>query len=86
MIGNANFNPTQTVNSFLKPMGLALSSRDQMAAKVKALAFTAIPIGFIFVNSLSLASAVECQCICLEQCGSTISRCFKKCMEDCRGD
>lgn len=82
MIGNASFNPTQTVNSFLKPMGLALSTRDQVVAKVKILALTAIP--FILVSGLTLASAVECQCSCLDQCGSNVSRCFKKCMENCR--
>jgi hypothetical protein len=84
MIGNASFNPTQSINSFLKPMGLSLSSRDQMAAKVKALALTAIPLGIILISGLTLASAVECQCSCLDECGNNASRCFKKCMENCR--
>ncbi|MGL5626995.1 MAG: hypothetical protein ACRDDW_05730 [Candidatus Rhabdochlamydia sp.] len=89
MIGNANFNPTQSVSSYLKSIGLSFSNKDQMVAKVKALALAIIPL--ILVSGLSLASAQSlisteygCQQYCNSQCGSYFNNCFKSCMQrDC---
>ena len=54
MIGNANLNFTQSINSFMRPLGLSLSSKDQIAAKITTLAF-----GILFVaNNEFLSSAL----------------------------
>ncbi len=37
-----NFNPVQSINSFLKPFGLGVSSKQQIIAKRAMVAFAAL--------------------------------------------
>lgn len=80
MIGNTNFNLTQSINSFLRPMGLSLSSKEQITAKATMLA-----LGIILVaNNLPLASAHRgCWQRCVSRCGEPPNSCFNKCLDDC---
>jgi len=82
IIGNTSFNPAQTVNSFLKSMGLSLSSKEQVIAKVTTLALGAI----LVANSLPLASAHRgCWNLCTSRCGKPQNPCFNECMRQCQG-
>ncbi|MGL5625889.1 MAG: hypothetical protein ACRDDW_00015 [Candidatus Rhabdochlamydia sp.] len=44
MLGITNFNPIQSINSFLRPLGLAISSKEQIIAKTTMAAFAALTL------------------------------------------
>ncbi|MGL5263089.1 MAG: hypothetical protein ACRDAI_00695 [Candidatus Rhabdochlamydia sp.] len=89
MLGNTNLNVTQSINSFIRPLGLSLSNKKQMLAKVTTVALAAI---LIFGN-LSSVSA-DCVSDCIDKCPRCCSGslgvcppcaiCVKGCYDRCR--
>ncbi len=81
MLGNANLNVTQYINSFINPLGLSLSSKKQILAKVTTVALSAI----LLANTLPLASACSLTA-CLNACpvsGPEYSKCAQTCISNC---
>lgn len=80
----------QSINSLIRPLGLCLSSKEQIAAKITAIAFTAIFI----VGNLPSTSASFQGCLDLINCHNNCSLnattreqysecllgCFRKCL------
>jgi hypothetical protein len=83
MIGNTNLNVTQSINSFIRPLGISLSSKKQMLAKVTTVALAAI---FIAGNLPSVSA--DCLVDCLNKCPGQApdpdySRCAQACFTKC---
>ncbi|MGL5626716.1 MAG: hypothetical protein ACRDDW_04255 [Candidatus Rhabdochlamydia sp.] len=84
-----NFNPVQSINSFLKPFGLGVSSKQQIIAKTAMVAFAALTFNQMMMQTVnaSIANAAckdNCQSDCtgrpdLIQC---INACYAKCDRD----
>ena len=89
MIGNTNFNLTQSINSFINPMGLSLSNKKQIIAKITTVALAAI---FLVGNMPSVMAMGECREPCLTNCvnncpltaqGVAESTCAQQCFTNC---
>ncbi|MGL4540676.1 MAG: hypothetical protein ACRCU0_06870 [Candidatus Rhabdochlamydia sp.] len=65
MLGNASLNLTQPINSFLRPLGFSLSSKEQIMAKITMLA-----LGVIFIANSEFLSSVGAKTIgeAIEEC------------------
>ena len=66
-----NFNPIQTINSFLKPLGLAVSSKQQVISKTTMIAFAALSL-------LQVANAGGC----IQICDAHGQNCQRSCVQD----
>lgn len=48
-----NFNPVQSINSFLKPFGLGVSSKQQIIAKTAMVAFAALTFNQMMMQTVN---------------------------------
>lgn len=81
----SNLNLVQSINSFMRPVGLCLSNNKQIIDKITTIAFAAI----VIIGNLSLASAdssVNCVMTCPElndeNANATIAS-IKACFDQC---
>ena len=85
MLGNTHLNITQSINSFINPMGLSLSNTKQIIAKTTTVALAAILlIGGTFNLPLASADMTPYQ-QCIYDCNhsnipnSQLPQCFRDC-------
>ncbi|MGL4539638.1 MAG: hypothetical protein ACRCU0_01495 [Candidatus Rhabdochlamydia sp.] len=89
MLGNTNLNVTQSINSFIRPLGLSLSNKKQMLAKVTTVALAAILI-FGNLSSVSADCVSDCIAKCPSCCIGSLGTCppcaicVKACYDRCR--
>ncbi|MGL4539895.1 MAG: hypothetical protein ACRCU0_02840 [Candidatus Rhabdochlamydia sp.] len=77
-----NLNITESINSFIKPLGVRLSSKEQILAKVTMVAIAAI----LIADNLPSASAYDCTWFnnCIGNCPTgPLTECVKACFRSC---
>ncbi|MGL5263074.1 MAG: hypothetical protein ACRDAI_00620 [Candidatus Rhabdochlamydia sp.] len=77
-----NLNVTESINSFIRPLGVRLSSPEQILAKVTMVAVAAI----LVVGNLPSASAYDCTPLvtCLNNCPTgRMNDCARQCIRTC---
>lgn len=83
-----NFNPIQSINFFLRPFGLGISSKQQMIAKTAMVAFAALTFNQMMMQTVNARmSNRECKdyhCPLIE-CSTSLDLllCFSACYNRC---
>ncbi|MGL4539894.1 MAG: hypothetical protein ACRCU0_02835 [Candidatus Rhabdochlamydia sp.] len=79
---DVNLNITESINSFIRPLRIRLSSKEQILAKVTMVAVAAI----LIAGNLPPISAYSCNLLsdCFAKCPmGPINECVMQCMRDC---
>ncbi|MGL5627350.1 MAG: hypothetical protein ACRDDW_07590 [Candidatus Rhabdochlamydia sp.] len=78
MLGAINFNPVQAVNSLLNPLGLTLSTKQQIISKIAFASFAMLAINNVLQNIN--VNADDCHCRYETKCLWAIKKhCYQEC-------